>query len=366
MYANSYANSFQQKKFIAARKPVATNHARSIISIIQPKLTIGQSGDKYEKEADSVSDKVLRMSNTDVTQRIESGNVQPMRIQRMCPGCEEEKKRHLQVGNEDFVQAKHASADSPQVSSNLESRINSLTSGGQSLDPATRNYFEPRFGNDFSHVRVHHGGEASNVSRSINARAFTLGNNIVFDTGQYQPQSSEGKRLLGHELTHVVQQGAANSESHVSRSANDVIQRVEPVSSTAATVTIGAVAARCIIGAIVGVLFDAAIQAALFSWRERTLGFWRVTLDWCSIILSAILGCIAGPISAYMLEPWIAARLGPRLGGIAGTLIGKILLFIAKKLGMTVPKGMVGTLLKLNCISPEQSSELGVPAETVS
>ncbi len=74
------------------------------------------------------------------------------------------------------------------------------------MSKSDRAFFEPRFDYDFSQVRVHNGTQAADISRSINARAFTLGNNIAFGSGQYQPHSSEGKRLLGHELTHVVQQ----------------------------------------------------------------------------------------------------------------------------------------------------------------
>jgi len=173
----------------------------------QAKLTIGQPNDKYEQEADRVSDQVMRMSDADVAQRVEAGRIQPMQIQRMCPECEEEQALQRQAEEEEeILQAKEQQGQTPQVSSGTESRINSLKGGGQPLDPASRAFFEPRFGHDFSNVRVHHGGTATDISRSINARAFTLGNNMVFGSGEYQPQSEKGKGLLGHELTHVVQQ----------------------------------------------------------------------------------------------------------------------------------------------------------------
>jgi hypothetical protein len=76
--------------------------------------------------------------------------------------------------------------------------------------PATvRSYYEPRFGRDFSGVRVHTGGEAADSARGLRARAFTLGSDIVFGPGHYAPQTGDGQRLLAHELTHVVQQGGA-------------------------------------------------------------------------------------------------------------------------------------------------------------
>jgi Domain of unknown function (DUF4157) len=75
------------------------------------------------------------------------------------------------------------------------------------LPESTRNYFETRFGYDFSGVRVNSDSRAAESARSINARAFTLGSNIVFGAGQYKPGSDSGNRLIAHELTHVVQQG---------------------------------------------------------------------------------------------------------------------------------------------------------------
>jgi hypothetical protein len=82
-----------------------------------------------------------------------------------------------------------------------------LRSPGQQLDTATRDYFEPRFGHDFSQVRVHTDEKAAESARAIGARAYTVGNNLVFGAGGFLPASSSGKQLLAHELTHVVQQG---------------------------------------------------------------------------------------------------------------------------------------------------------------
>ena len=124
--------------------------------------------------------------------------------------------------------------------------------------------------------------------------------------------------------------------------------------------TIGAIAAKCMIGAAIGAVADIAIQAAVAKFKGKP-----VNIDVCSVILSAMLGCIAAPISAAFLEPFIAAKLGPVLGGVAGTLLGKLLIFIAKKLGMGIPKALVGKLLKLGCISEPQAIILGVEPERV-
>jgi len=81
--------------------------------------------------------------------------------------------------------------------------------GGMSLSNEVRAWFEPRFGRDFSQVRVHADGEAATAARSVQARAFTLGSHVVFAAGEYQPSSRTGRHLLAHELTHVAQQGHA-------------------------------------------------------------------------------------------------------------------------------------------------------------
>jgi hypothetical protein len=94
-----------------------------------------------------------------------------------------------------------------------------LSSPGQPLDPATRAFMEPRFGHDFSRVRVHANAKAAESAKSVNAQAYTVGRNVVFGTGQYAPGTSEGERLLAHELTHVVQQ------KQVSASQANVVMR---------------------------------------------------------------------------------------------------------------------------------------------
>jgi hypothetical protein len=81
-----------------------------------------------------------------------------------------------------------------------------LRSPGQPLDAATRAFFEPRFGHDFSNVRVHTDAKAAESARAVNALAYTVGSEVVFGTGLYAPYATEGKELLAHELTHVIRQ----------------------------------------------------------------------------------------------------------------------------------------------------------------
>ncbi len=89
-----------------------------------------------------------------------------------------------------------------------------LRSPGQPLDPHTRNFMESGFGHDFSQVRVHTNLKANESAQAVNAKAYTVGRNVVFSAGQYAPETSVGKRLLAHELTHVVQQDRLTVNHH--------------------------------------------------------------------------------------------------------------------------------------------------------
>jgi len=194
---------------------------------IQAKLTIGEPNDKYEQEADRVADQVMRMSEpTTIEQSHNNLSIQTPVIQRVCPQCEKELKRQptedIEEEEEELLQAKEMPGQSPEVSNELEGSISSLRGGGQPLSSSVRNYMEPRFGHNFNQVRVHTDTQAANVTRSINARAFTLGQDVVFGSGQYSPGTNEGRRLLAHELTHVAQQGSSVTGKN---SVNPLIQR---------------------------------------------------------------------------------------------------------------------------------------------
>lgn len=93
-----------------------------------------------------------------------------------------------------------------QASPKVEARINQMQGNGQTLPAEEQDFFEERMGYDFSYVRVHTDANAVQASRDIQAKAFTVGNNIAFSEGTYRPGTDEGRRLLAHELTHVVQQ----------------------------------------------------------------------------------------------------------------------------------------------------------------
>jgi hypothetical protein len=159
---------------------------------IQPKLRISQPNDPYEKEADRVAEQVMRMPAPALQRTcascIAGGST--------CPECDAEK--------EGLVQPK-AERDSDPLGSVPDSSLQDFGSG-QPLDSATRGFFEPRFGHDLSDVRVHTGAHAKESARSLSALAYTVGTDVVFDSGRYSPQTGAGQRLLAHELTHVLQQ----------------------------------------------------------------------------------------------------------------------------------------------------------------
>ena len=86
-----------------------------------------------------------------------------------------------------------------------------LHSSGQPLDRQTRAFFEPRFGHDLSKVRIHTDVKAAESAQAVNALAYTVGRDVVFGMGHYAPRTTDGRRLLAHELTHVVQQRSSSA-----------------------------------------------------------------------------------------------------------------------------------------------------------
>lgn len=127
-------------------------------------------------------------------------------VQRLCTECDDEKQQ-IEGPSGGVVHRKTAGqTPAPTVTSSVASRIHAMNSGGSPLPNTTRAFFEPRFGVDFSQVRVHADSRAAEIANSLNARAFTVGSSIAFGAGRYSPHSDEGRHLLAHELTHVVQQ----------------------------------------------------------------------------------------------------------------------------------------------------------------
>lgn len=182
---------------------------------IQPKLKIGAPNDRYEQEADRVADQVMRMPGPAAVQP----HTSPPQIQRRCPECDEKLQRQTEEdeAGDERLQAKGIPGQIPRLSSPVTSQINNIKGGGQALSGPTRNWFEPRFGKDFSQVRIHSDRRAAQLAKQVNARAFTLGRDIVFNAGEFSPHTDVGGRLLAHELTHVVQQHHQQGEQRIQR-----------------------------------------------------------------------------------------------------------------------------------------------------
>ncbi len=193
-----------------------------IAGTIQTKLAITAPGDEYEQEADRVAEQVMRMPEPQLQRACACGG--------KCPRCQTEHS-----GKEpSLLQMKCAGENASRHMTAPPLVHEVLGSPGQRLDRSARNFFEPRFGHDFSKVRVHSDIHAGQAARSVNARAFTVGRSIVFGAGEYVPESSEGRSLLAHELAHVVQQTGSDAFSKTLH-APASLQRYHHTSSCTAT-----------------------------------------------------------------------------------------------------------------------------------
>jgi len=161
---------------------------------LQAKLSISDPGDALELEADAVADQVMRMP----LPAVQPGQSSQPLVQRKCSKCEDELHRHAL----DTAPAPHAAA-----SPSLEGSLANLQGRGSALPDSVRSFMEPRFNADFSAVRIHTDGHAHSMARSVSAKAFTVGRDVVFGAGEFAPETEGGLRLIAHELTHVVQQG---------------------------------------------------------------------------------------------------------------------------------------------------------------
>ena len=163
----------------------------------QPKLAIGAVDDPLEHEADRIADQMMRMPDPDL-----SIAPAPVKLSRKCTACEEEGKKKLQMKPDGLPGP--AAREAPPIVHDV------LRGPGQPLDAATRAFFEPRFGHDFSKVRIHTGLQAERSAQAVNSFAYTVGRDIVFAAECYAPSTYVGTRLLAHELTHVMQQQGAD------------------------------------------------------------------------------------------------------------------------------------------------------------
>jgi hypothetical protein len=159
---------------------------------LQAKLTVGAVDDPLEQEADTAADRVMRMADAPVALSAAPS------LSRKAAGLEE--------GEQDVERAADGTGRMGTVAPPIVDAV--LGSPGHALDPATQGFMGERFGADFSDVRVHTDNQSARSAATIDARAYTVGRDIVFGAGEYQPSSQTGRHLLAHELAHVQQQSA--------------------------------------------------------------------------------------------------------------------------------------------------------------
>ena len=225
-------------------------------AFFQAKLAVNKPGDQYEREADSMANVVVnnrtanpvlqhkkissiqRLSTAPEEEKVSTNDQRMDRdkekpFQRMSADPEKEKLKGIQKMDDPIkekenmagiqkmddpmkeqeekkktpVVQRQQDATASNTSSVLSSKIESSSGKGNALPKNTLHEMNSAFGVDFSNVRLHHDSEAANMNKELNAQAFTHGNDVYFNQGKFDPDSTRGKFLLAHELTHVVQQG---------------------------------------------------------------------------------------------------------------------------------------------------------------
>ena len=246
LYRMKLENKILPKPAISVLQTNKKSSSSFFRPIVQPKLTINPPNDVFEQEADAIADKVMRMRDTnteplffqpkplsltpvqrkcaacasdDKLHHKEDKEEEPVQlkpkiefdIQRKCSQCEEEEK--VQMKGEP---ATRGGMTAPQIVNSV------INSSGQPLDTNTRNFMESRIGYDFSNVQVHNDSTAHQSSAALNALAYTHANHVVFGFGKYNPGSETGRRLLAHELIHVIQQNKSDNNLLQKKGADDV------------------------------------------------------------------------------------------------------------------------------------------------
>ena len=171
--------------------------------ILQPKLKISQPNDPYEREADRIAEQIMRISVSQSETNLQN-NLED-KIHRKFPTYDMKKEDELKISRKSVFNDSNLEA-----SDEISNQINNV-SGGKPLDDSTKSFMESRFNHDFSNVRIHDDSKSQQLSRVVNARAFTTGNNIFLG----KDESVSDKRLMAHELVHVVQQNSSTDSPHM-------------------------------------------------------------------------------------------------------------------------------------------------------
>lgn len=202
---------------------------------LQTKLKVGKANDALEREADRTAAVVISMP------RVPVAGVQPAIgphtvLQPKCSRCEDEIQRQTEEEEEEkLVQAKKSPGGSTQLSADQALGLGLSGGPGRPLSLQERTFYEPRFGHDFSRVRLHDGNSAAQAAKGIGARAFTRGRDIVFGQGERNSSTRSGRLLLAHELSHVIQQGQAAPLRSYSAFGGSTADTANPTAGVAAS-----------------------------------------------------------------------------------------------------------------------------------
>ncbi|HED38291.1 MAG TPA: DUF4157 domain-containing protein, partial [Ignavibacteria bacterium] len=258
-FAKTNTTTLQKKPERSCSNSIANIIANSsAASRIQTKLSIGKPNDKYEKEADMMADKVMTTpANFNKIQKQEKEKEEPQaKIQKQ----EEEKEKpqaKLQLQEEEKkepqtkIQKQEEKKEEPQAkiqkqaeeapaqtkiqrqtntsesaSTNLSTSLSNTKGSGETISDSTRTFMEGQFSADFSNVKVHTDRNAIGMNNELGAQAFTYGSDIYFNEGKYNPDTTGGKHLLAHELTHTMQQGAVRKKNIFAETTSPKIQRL--------------------------------------------------------------------------------------------------------------------------------------------
>ena len=175
---------------------------------VQARLNITQPNDRYEKEADAVADKVMKMPESQVQRQNQEEEEEMLQTKPIAEKITS-LQRQVEEEEEEMIQPK-TNQGGFEVNGTFHSQLIDAKSEGQTMNQHERAYFEPRFGADFSGVHLHSGSKSGQLARSINAQAFTHGSDIYFGAGKYNPHSAKGRHLMAHELTHTIQQSGSD------------------------------------------------------------------------------------------------------------------------------------------------------------
>ena len=188
---------------------------RAVQRLIQAKLQVSQPGDMYEQEADHVAQHVVTMATP---------QMQPTTQQQAIPEEEDKKPVQMKTLTESVAQREANSGEIVDAGKDIEEQLEQSIGKGSPLPDHVCSFLEPRFGTDFSGVRVHTGHDAIQMNKALSAQAFTVGPDIYYGSGK----SPSDLELTAHELTHVVQQGAAGAQSKHTESGADVEGQAGP------------------------------------------------------------------------------------------------------------------------------------------